>query len=112
MIGSIAQYAAEGYPTFPTHNKRPILKGEDWRQSKIEVFPDPSRYPHRQFGVVLQDTDLVVDVDPRNGGRESWDKLVMDLNLNTEEIYSAMFVRTGGGGVHFYMKKPDRKSVV
>lgn len=57
----------------------------------------------RNVGVVLGPRDLVLDVDPRNGGEQSLDRLKADLGL---ELSAYPTVRTGSGGLHIYMALP------
>lgn len=57
----------------------------------------------RNVGVVLGDDDLVVDVDPRHGGDDSWSRLVRDLRIDASAFPT---VRTGSGGLHVYMRLP------
>ena len=54
-------------------------------------------------GVRLTADVLVVDVDPRNGGRESLTRLFDDLGIDATAYPT---VETGGGGQHLYMSKP------
>ncbi|MFN7109677.1 MAG: DUF5906 domain-containing protein [Brevundimonas sp.] len=63
----------------------------------------------KNVGVRLRDTDLVIDVDPRNfvGGVDSFADLAVDFGLP-----DAPFVRTGGGGFHHYFRKPTGLAVV
>ena len=50
-----------------------------------------------------QGSDLVViDVDPRHGGEDTWDTLKHEL-----EVPATWEARTGGGGVHAYFSYPD-----
>jgi hypothetical protein len=56
------------------------------------------------FGVCLDD-HLVIDIDPRNGGDESYDKLVADTGIDFEAL-SGFVVRTGGNGRHIYFSRP------
>lgn len=54
------------------------------------------------FGVLLSDSDLIVDVDPKNGGLESFNQLVEMI----PELNECNFgVKSGGGGFHLYYKK-------
>jgi putative DNA primase/helicase len=55
-------------------------------------------------GVRLRDRDLVVDVDPRNGGDASLKRLLADLGLDLRMAFP--WVETGSGGLHIYMAKP------
>ncbi|OHD07571.1 bifunctional DNA primase/polymerase [Sphingopyxis sp. RIFCSPHIGHO2_12_FULL_65_19] len=59
---------------------------------------------NRNVGVVLGDLDLVVDVDPRNGGDDSWERLQRDFAINASDFST---VRTGSGGQHIYMRLPN-----
>lgn len=63
----------------------------------------------KNIGVRLRDTDLVIDVDPRNfvGGADSFADLAVDFGLP-----DAPFVRTGGGGFHHYFRKPADMAVL
>ncbi len=56
------------------------------------------------FGFLLDDHHLVVDVDPKNGGMESFEKL---SELVPELKECAVTVKTGGGGFHLYYNKPS-----
>jgi hypothetical protein len=55
------------------------------------------------FGWLLEDHHLVVDVDPKNGGFESFDKLCEKVPQLKE---CGVGVKTGGGGFHLYYNKP------
>lgn len=57
------------------------------------------------FGVCL-DNHLVIDIDPRNGGNESYAKLVKDTGLDYMAI-AGFVVATGGGGRHIYFRRPE-----
>lgn len=62
-------------------------------------------------GVRLRETDLVVDVDPRNfeDGDDPLSRLERDLELPLRDICPT--VVTGSGGLHLYMTKPVDASV-
>jgi len=62
------------------------------------------------FGVCL-DAHLVLDIDPRNGGDESFVRLCNYLELDLREE-SKFVVETGGGGWHIYFKVPEGYSLV
>ncbi|QGY80812.1 bifunctional DNA primase/polymerase [Sphingorhabdus lacus] len=57
----------------------------------------------KNVGVVLGAYDLVVDVDPRNGGDDSWQRLQADLAIDASAFPT---VQTGSGGLHVYMRLP------
>ena len=49
---------------------------------------------------------LIIDVDPRNGGEESFKKLCKDVGIDPEELIATYpTIRTGSGGMHVYMGK-------
>lgn len=56
------------------------------------------------FGV-LADGCLIIDIDRRNGGFESYEKLKKDTGTDYEAL-SGYVVATGGGGLHIYFKAP------
>lgn len=62
------------------------------------------------FGVCIDD-QLVIDIDPRNGGADSFEKLCKDLDLDLKAL-SGHVVATGGGGWHVEFKRPEGKSLV
>lgn len=97
-------YADAGYALTPLKGKVPTTKG--WVATKFKADPVPEDFPEN-FGVVLQDDDLVVDCDPRNykNNINSLQKLQADIKWSIKGTLTTV-VRTGGGGLHIYMKKP------
>lgn len=89
----IQWYLDRGYILFPLVGKIPP-KNCHWRQIQYDPFFEAEA----NFGVQLGSTDLVVDIDPRNGGEESFKKLGSN--------FSTFTVQTGSGGLHIYLKKP------
>ncbi len=58
-----------------------------------------NQLPRANIGIVPFRSGLIVlDVDPRNGGNETWAKLIQELGP-----LDAPRVLTGGGGVHYYI---------
>lgn len=57
----------------------------------------------KNVGVRLSPTDLVLDIDPRNGGDASLVRLSADVGIDFDD---RPFVTTGSGGRHIYMTKP------
>lgn len=62
--------------------------------------------PYTGLGWALDAGHIVIDIDPRNGGDISFEKLQADIGVNLIDASSAV-VRTGGGGMHLYFAKPD-----
>lgn len=77
--------------------KKPIFT--DWTQKKLS---DNVIYNHKgNLGWVIDNLHLVIDVDPKNGGFESFDRLKMALGI---ELIPT--VTTPSGGYHIYTKLP------
>lgn len=58
----------------------------------------------RNGGIRLKADQLVVDIDPRNGGDKGWLQLCADLGIDNSKYPKVI---TGSGGVHLYMSKPE-----
>jgi hypothetical protein len=62
------------------------------------------------FGCVLDDTTLVVDVDRHSGKEDGWQSLTQlaeDLGTKSLVDMTPAVVETGGGGMHLYFSKPS-----
>ncbi len=64
---------------------------------------------NRNMGVRLRTSELVIDVDPRNGGDEGFANLCHDVGL---DVHAYPTVVTGSGGLHLYGKKPADLPIV
>lgn len=73
---------------------------EDWGNNPLDALD--VELHDGNLGWALGDGDVVVDVDPRNGGTESYTRLCNDLKLNLRPT-----VYTAGGGFHIYMRLPE-----
>lgn len=89
--------------TIPLLGKIPLDK--DWVNT-----PYKNEEITGNFGWALDSTDLILDVDPRNGGFESLDKLSQDLGFDFDSE-ARMKVISGSGGVHLYYKKDPNQAV-
>ena len=92
-----------------THNKRLItLKGKvptlkSWVNSALDC---DAIYSHQgNLGWALDPGDLVVDVDPKNGGVMSWRQLINSIPRLLESIT----VHTPSGGWHCYLKYKEQE---
>ena len=100
------KYINAGYGLISINGKIPKREEVSWqtRKASESIAVDKGNY-----GIVLGPTDLVVDVDPRNGGDKSFDLLMRDIRaLKVPDTYT---VHTGGGGAHFYFKKPPAVAI-
>lgn len=91
-----------GFVLIKLNGKIPVKKNwQDTKTSDIESDHEGN------YGVVLKKTDLVIDIDPKNGGVESCKKLLADLNINKVDDFNTMTVMTGNKGLHIYLSKPE-----
>lgn len=88
--------------------RMPKTKGwPDIQHTKAPNLPDPC------YGVSLKDDDLVLDVDIRRyvDGVDQRKELWKLLGLDSLKELKTLVVRTGGGGLHIYFKKPPHVKV-
>lgn len=102
MREMIEDYLSNGKQLTLLKGKRPLL--DEW----VETEVDKKRLLNHDgnLGWVLGYEDIVIDVDPKNGGYQSFIELSEDLNLGwTQEDIAT--VNTPSGGFHIYMTIPD-----
>jgi hypothetical protein len=123
MLDEALKYIAEGYKVFPCcwpdknhlcgcgrgHTGRNIGKApltqngfKDCTQTQLGVKEYWGRWPLANIGI-MPDDFYVLDVDVDRGGLESLTKLL----LITGE-FNTLTIRSGGGGLHFYIKGEHR----
>lgn len=94
-----------GFDLIPLRVQSKAPRDKGWTNKKYEpksVLTHMKRGGN--VGVRLRKCDLVVDVDPRNGGDASFARLCADFGIKLEDY---PVVRTGSGGLHVYMSKPE-----
>jgi len=120
-------YAGFGWRVFPVHSmhggvcscgndsclspgKHPRTKRgfKDASADERQIRSWWTRWPGANVAVATgQDSDLIViDVDPRHGGDDTWETLKHEL-----DVPATWEVRTGGGGVHAYFQFPDGEHI-
>ncbi len=115
---SLAQYDADIWTLIPLHHfdatstkhgharkdgKRPIHFNWTTRAYVSRKVLAACVKDNRNVGVRLKPDQLVIDVDPRNGGDEGFDRLCLELGIDPDAFPCVI---TGSGGFHFYMSKP------
>ena len=99
-------HAHAGKPCENNRGKVPV--GGAWETTKVDTYNEDAF--QENYGVVLGPQDLVVDVDPRNfkAGDQPLRRLTAAIGGFPT---STLVVRTGGGGMHIFLKKPAEVSV-
>jgi hypothetical protein len=109
----IREYLASGFTLFPcTDKKIPLIKG--WNKL---AFDNSESYitllvGQESFGVLLAESDIVLDWDLRrdNIHMEQLKEFIKLLGYSTP--LKTLIVRTGGGGLHVYLKKSPKQELV
>ena len=101
-IHRAADYVKHGFAITPLNGKIPMSK--NWTKTEPDVDLDVKLFENKNFGVVLQEDDLVIDVDPRHfpEGDNPLERLTKNLQIKL----LSFVIETGGGGLHIYFKKP------
>lgn len=98
----------EGYELFPLglgHSKRP--RDEGWNLHDYSGFQWRDHLSAGgNVGIRARTIDLLMDVDPKNGGLLSFEMLQWDVG-NTFESYPIVHTGRGNGGFHIYMRLPS-----
>lgn len=103
--------AAWGFDVLPLNGKRPYnahgLKEATTDTSQITRWW--KQWPHANCGARPPSWAVVLDIDPRNGGEETWD----EINGAPGYPYptDTLVVRTGSGGVHIWYRLPYTGSI-
>ncbi len=97
----ILGYVEAGYTLTPLNGKIPLVK--DWVKTEYDPFLTADEIKGN-YGVVLREDDLIVDVDPRRfpDGTNVLAQFISDLGVQ----FDTFTVKTGGDGLHIYFKKP------
>lgn len=112
---NILEYVSAGFRVFPVSGKIPTVKA--WQKIEYSAKVNLNKFS-ANFGVALDNTHLVVDVDPRNFALKNTD----DPNANRVNSFDALcaelkvdlmkeckfIVQTGSGGHHLYFTKSDK----
>ena len=117
---ALTPYIDAGWQLIPLHrfDKVSTVKGRKLQRGKTPLHKDwtTQKYNSRKLpkymnsgknvGVRLRETDLVVDVDPRNYNEKD-DPLARLCKVTGIRLEDYPVVITGGGGQHIYMTIPE-----
>lgn len=113
MLEEALALAADRWPIFPLAGKLPKIPKDAGGNGFKDATTDPdtirewwTRWPDANIGLAIPDDLIVIDIDPRHGGDESWTRL-----LDGRPEPETLAVRTGGpdGGRHLYFWHPGGK---
>jgi hypothetical protein len=100
-LAQLQPLADAGFTLFPLAPRLKVPRDTGWRDADYSTFaPEAWLRQGGNIGVRLTAEQVVVDIDPRNGGDESWDSLSWEAGEDN------VVVRTGSGGAHIYFNKP------
>jgi len=105
----LLRYPQRGWPIFPCKpdGKKPLtangFKDATYEASKIREWHE--KWPDANWGMATGEASgvLVVDLDAKSGGFESWEQ----LRTEYPEPIETITVSTGGGGQHLWFRMPD-----
>lgn len=100
----IQQYLKQGKQLTLLKGKKPSVK--DWTNTKVSEEKILSH--NDNLGWVIGPCDLVIDVDPKNGGEDSFKKLLKFLRINDPFLKLDSTVSTPSGGFHIYLQMPKK----
>lgn len=89
--------------------KQPLSANWPTRAESLPALIDTAQ-SGGNLGFVLGPNDVVIDVDPRNGGLEGLKVLENDLH-GIDLAAICPVVDTGGGGLHFYLSKSPTEKI-
>lgn len=97
------RYALHGFPVGPLHGKIPLTSHgmKDFTTDPEQVQRWWAQYPGANIGVRPPVGWVVLDIDPRNGGADTWQQ------INHGHTLPATIVTcTGSGGWHWWFRLP------
>jgi hypothetical protein len=103
LLNAALAYAEQGFAVFPCgDNKQPLTKHgfEDAASEPEQIKRWWARNPDALIGMAIPDGVIIVDVDPRNGGKETMRELRREHGRNA--FPDTRRSRTGGGGTHLW----------
>lgn len=99
------RYAGWGFNIFPLKGKRPFFEAgrhfSNYTHDKNKIADWWTHYPTANIGARPFKNFVVIDIDPRNGGTDTWEEL-----NHRQELPRTLSTRTGSGGLHYWFKLP------
>jgi replicative DNA helicase len=110
LLAAALELAQRGLPVFPLlpNSKEPDgqlapngYKNASCNHDTITAWW--TQHPENNIGIAIPDHLIVVDVDPRNGGADTWAQLSAGRTINTLTSISGR----GDGGFHLWLNRID-----
>ena len=100
------RYAKWGFNIFPlTRKKTPLFKSgqgnRNYTHDLDKITNWWTRFPTANIGARPFKNFIVIDIDPRNGGNDTWEQL-----NHGQELPRTLSTLTGSGGLHYWFKLP------
>ncbi len=104
LLDAALAYAASGWAVFPLVNKKPITPHghKDATTDEWQVLKWWTAHPEASIGLPCRANGFVaIDVDPRNGGTETWQALLDAHGMPVTRVQN-----TKSGGFHLLLADP------
>lgn len=102
------RYARHGLKVGILNGKIPMTSHgfKDFTTNLEQINAWWGTYPGANIGATPPKGVVVIDIDPRNGGHETWEALT-----RYRELPETLLVRTGSGGHHFWYRLPHEGAI-
>lgn len=110
MLDVALALAAKGFAIFPAdpETRAPMLQfTKEATTSEVVIRTWWAQRPAAMPAILLGPRNLVVDVDPRNGGKESFEAFLSEHPELVPTFRAVPRVETARGGWHFYFRVPE-----
>ncbi len=115
MLEVALRLAAAGRRIFPAdpESKRPMIDDfvERATTNLETICAWWAERPEAMPSIALESTDCVIDIDPRNGGDTTLERVLAENPELVPLFKSAPMVKTASGGAHFYFTVPADQPV-
>jgi len=115
MLSIVLDYASTGYEVFPLRGKVPMIAGGrgvlDATADLEQIEEWWLRWPAANIGGRVPASLFVLDVDPRNGGEDSFRKLADEYEHGDLPDTRMSYSGRGDGGRHYWFRHPGGQLV-
>lgn len=118
VIGNLADHATEyaraGLEVFPVnpHDKAPLVSQYKATTDTEQVAAWWTQHPAALIGHRIAPDVIVIDIDPRHGGNDTWQALRTEIGRDNMPVTRAHLSGRGDGGGHIWWIRPDDKITI